>query len=117
MNFMFNECKELTTIYVSNSWTTNAVTLVNNTMFYDCIKLVGGAGTVWTHNDPDKIGKTYARIDGGTSSPGYFTYKAGNTTNLVNPTSLNNVRLTNNTSSLTSTYGSELGRKLKIKND
>lgn len=41
-------------------------------MFYECNSLVGGAGTVY---DGTKIDKTYARIDGGTSSPGYFTRK------------------------------------------
>ena len=111
MSEMFYRCSKLVTIYVSNSWTTRAVT-ESTDIFDRDTKLVGGAGTTYNGD-----GILYARIDGGTSSPGYFTYKAASTTNLVNPTSLNNVRLTNNTSSLTSTYGSELGRQLKIKND
>ena len=111
MSTMFYNCGNLVTIYVSNSWTTSAVT-ESTRIFYHDYNLVGGAGTTYS---VDSIG--YAKIDGGTSNPGYFTYKAASTTNLVNPTSLNNVRLTNNTSSLTSTYGSELGRQLKIKND
>ena len=113
MTRMFEFCKELKTIYASSSWSTSAVT-ESTEMFIYCNKIVGGFGTTYNSS---KVDKEYARIDGGTSSPGYFTYKAGNTTNLVNPTSLNSVRLTNNTSSLTSTYGSELGRQLKIKND
>ncbi len=39
---------------------------------YDCPNLVGGAGTKY---DSTNIDKTYARIDGGTSNPGYFTSK------------------------------------------
>ena len=41
-------------------------------MFNNSKKLVGGNGTVYSHSYTDK---TYARIDGGTSSPGYFTLK------------------------------------------
>ena len=41
-------------------------------MFTGCTSLVGGQGTVY---DSTKVDKTYARIDGGTSSPGYFTLK------------------------------------------
>ena len=41
-------------------------------MFKNCTSLVGGQGTVYNSS---KINKTYARIDGGTSSPGYFTGK------------------------------------------
>ena len=41
-------------------------------MFSTTKNLVGGAGTVY---DSTKVDKTYARIDGGTSSPGYFTAK------------------------------------------
>ena len=41
-------------------------------MFIDSSNLVGGAGTTYNSSFVDK---TYARIDGGTSSPGYFTLK------------------------------------------
>ena len=41
-------------------------------MFGQCNHLVGGSGTKYKSNSNDK---TYARIDGGTSSPGYFTLK------------------------------------------
>ncbi len=41
-------------------------------MFKDSTKLQGGAGTTYNSS---KIDKTYARIDGGTASPGYFTAK------------------------------------------
>ena len=39
-------------------------------MFRGCEKLVGGKGTAFDEAFTDK---TYARPDGGTSSPGYFT--------------------------------------------
>ena len=39
-------------------------------MFSGCTKLIGGAGTKYNSSYVDK---TYARIDGGTSNPGYFT--------------------------------------------
>ena len=41
-------------------------------MFYNTTNLVGGSGTKYNRSYVDK---TYARIDGGTSSPGYFTAK------------------------------------------
>ena len=71
MNNMFESSPNLTTIYVSNKFLTDKVTSSSN-MFSGDTKLVGGAGTVY---DSSNIDKTYARIDGGTSSPGYFTAK------------------------------------------
>ena len=69
MSYMFNNSTNLKTIYVSNKFNTDKVT--NSTwMFYGCTNLVGGAGTKY---DSTKTDKTYARIDGGTSNPGYFT--------------------------------------------
>ena len=41
-------------------------------MFKEVTNLVGGNGTVYNSSHVDK---TYARLDGGTSSPGYFTLK------------------------------------------
>ena len=69
MTYMFNECSNLKAIYVSNKFNVDKVTKSSN-MFTDSMKLVGGAGTVY---DSSKTDKTYARVDGGTSSPGYFT--------------------------------------------
>jgi hypothetical protein len=43
-------------------------------MFSGCYRLVGGAGTQYDVSHTDH---TYARIDGGTANPGYFTAKAG----------------------------------------
>lgn len=70
MKAMFNAAANLTTIYVSNKFTTNNVTS-SNSMFTRCKKLVGGMGT--TFDSTSELDKTYARIDGGTSNPGYFT--------------------------------------------
>lgn len=71
MNYMFCGCSNLTTIYASELWDMSNVE-TSTAMFYDCPKLVGGAGTTfaWSHD-----GGEYAQIDGGTSNPGYFTYK------------------------------------------
>lgn len=71
MRRMFCGCSNLTTIYASELWDMSNVTYSND-MFYDCPHLVGGAGTTF---DRDNVGGEYARIDGGTSNPGYFTYK------------------------------------------
>ena len=69
MGYMFYNSTNLKTIYVSNKFNTDKVTYSTN-MFSGCTNLVGGAGTKY---DSTKIDKTYARIDGGTSNPGYFT--------------------------------------------
>ena len=69
MSSMFDFSYSLTTIYVSSKFKTDKVT-DSTRMFYDCTKLIGGAGTKYNSSHVDK---TYARIDGGTSNPGYFT--------------------------------------------
>lgn len=70
MSFMFANCTNLNKITVSNSFNTENVSDSNN-MFNGCTSLVGGAGTGY---DSTKVNnKTYAKIDGGTESPGYFT--------------------------------------------
>ena len=71
---MFKDCENLETIYVSEDFVTNIQNNVNSSdyMFDGCTKLKGGANTQF---DSNHIDKEYARIDGGTSSPGYFTKK------------------------------------------
>ena len=71
MYYMFKSCGILATIYVGANWNTTNVTS-SGSMFYDCTKLVGGAGTTYNSNKTDK---TYAKVDGGTSNPGYLTEK------------------------------------------
>ena len=71
MGGMFGNATNLKSIYASNKFNTDKVT--NSAyMFYNCTSLVGSLGTAY---DSSHIDKTYARIDGGTSSPGYFTAK------------------------------------------
>ena len=69
MSYMFYKATNLKTIYGSSKFVTTAVT-DSTDMFSDCTALVGGAGTKYNSS---YVGKTYARIDGGTSNPGYFT--------------------------------------------
>lgn len=70
MTGMFSNCTTLQTIYASDEWSTASVTSSAN-MFQDCTALRGGKGTYYSPANP--ADKTYARIDGGTSSPGYFS--------------------------------------------
>ena len=69
MGYMFYSCLNLQTIIVGNSWSTAAVTSSSN-MFMGCRVLVGGKGTNY---DVNHVNRTYARVDGGTGTPGYFT--------------------------------------------
>ena len=69
LRYMFYACPKLTTIYAGQDWSTAKVTTGNN-MFEGCNNLIGEAGTTYNSNRCDY---TYARIDGGTSKPGYFT--------------------------------------------
>ena len=69
MSYMFNSATNLKTIYTSDKFNTGSVT-TSTKMFTGSTKLVGGAGTKYNSSYVDK---TYARIDGGTSNPGYFT--------------------------------------------
>ena len=71
MNRMFYGSTNLKTIYGSSKFVTTAVTS-STYMFRDCTNLVGGAGTKYNSSYDYS---TYARIDGGTSNPGYFTAK------------------------------------------
>ena len=66
---MFYYSTNLKTIYASDKFNTDKVTSSTN-MFYNCHNLVGGSGTTYSSS---RVNKTYARIDGGTSNPGYFT--------------------------------------------
>ena len=69
MSYMFSYAANLKIIYASNKFNTNNVTSSTD-MFTGSTNLVGGAGTKYNSSHVDK---TYARIDGGTSNPGYFT--------------------------------------------
>lgn len=71
MSNMFYNSTNLKTIYATDKFIVNKVNN-NSLMFYDCKKLKCGSGTIYNSS---KVDKTYARLDGGTSSPGYFTSK------------------------------------------
>lgn len=69
MAYMFHWSSKLETIFVSNGWSTAAVT-ESIGMFEDCIKIFGGQGTAYSYSHTDH---TFAHIDGGLSYPGYLT--------------------------------------------
>ena len=64
----FKNNTNLKTIYVQEDYKYKSANYSNT--FFDCLSLVGGAGTKY---DPTFIDSTGARIDGGPSNPGYFT--------------------------------------------
>ena len=69
---MFAGCTKLQTIYVAAGEDWSTINATGNGMFDGCANLKGGNGT--QYND-EQTGLTYARIDGGTEKPGYFTQK------------------------------------------
>ncbi len=71
-DYMFRGCVKLVYIYIDNDWSTANVTSSTN-MFLNCTSLSGSAGTTYNSN---RTNATYARLDRGTSSPGYFRYQA-----------------------------------------
>ncbi|MBR1453403.1 MAG: BspA family leucine-rich repeat surface protein, partial [Lachnospiraceae bacterium] len=71
MRWMFYNCSNLSTIYASTKFITTAVTQ-SSSMFSACTNLLQGEnGTIWSNSNP--ADKTYARLDGGTANPGYFS--------------------------------------------
>lgn len=66
---LFGECRELRTIYASPSFDLSHMSN-EPTIFYGCTRLVGGAGTAYNSS---ATSNARAKIDGGTSDPGYFT--------------------------------------------
>lgn len=69
MGEMFSGCSALTTVKVATGWSTAAVT-ASSGMFQGCTNIMGSAGTTF---DSSHIDRTYARIDRGTSAPGYLS--------------------------------------------
>lgn len=67
---MFASSK-IKTIYTSDTFVTNNAN-ESTYMFTNATNLVGGNGTKYNSSKTDK---TFARIDGGSSNPGYFTKK------------------------------------------
>ena len=71
MTSIFDECANLETIYCSDRWTVDYL-VYDSPLFSGCYNLKGEKGTTY---DSNHIGKEYAHIDGGPTSPGYLTYK------------------------------------------
>lgn len=69
MSHMFFNCGRLASVYVGSGWNTDNASISGN-MFLQCKKLTGWKGTSYDDGHTDK---SYARIDGGTENPGYFT--------------------------------------------
>ena len=77
MERMFYFCIKLNRIYVGAGFTTSKVSL-SNSMFGNCTSLIGEQGTKYSNisnvqYDVKYENKTYAHVDKGTSSPGYFS--------------------------------------------
>lgn len=93
MSKMFYGCSSLKSIYVGQDWNLGNVIFPDGSVptspfsinknlitidprgpkvFEECVNLVGGNGTTYDAKHTDH---TYARIDGGTANPGYFTSK------------------------------------------
>jgi len=68
MQYMFMDCQALTTILCNEDWSVGDVK--STLIFSGCKVLAGGKGTGY---DGSKADKAYARPDGGTERPGYFT--------------------------------------------
>ena len=82
MHYMFFGCSQLKTIIVGDGWKLYLKDPADNWMFFWCLNLVGGKGTVYDDNITDA---RYARIDGGRNNPGYLS----DNTAIVNKVSLN----------------------------
>ncbi len=70
---MFAGCNQLEAIYVGAGEDWSTIDATDTGMFDGCTKLKGGSGTQYNDEQTDL---TYARIDGGTEKPGYFTEMA-----------------------------------------
>ena len=68
---MFSGCPLLTKIYANDEF----LPYDSFNMFFDCFNLEGSQGTIY---DPAHVDGSYAHIDGGDSSPGYFSDKNPN---------------------------------------
>ena len=70
-SLMFKDCINLSCIVVGSAWNL-AKDRTHHEMFSGCSSLVGSNGTTY---NAAYVDKTYARVDGGASSPGYLTLK------------------------------------------
>ncbi len=83
MGAMFKNSTNLSVILVGSGWSTSSLKNKEDEssdalcgsrgMFSGLTSIVGGAGTTYDSNHTDK---EYARVDGGSSNPGYLTLKS-----------------------------------------
>ena len=67
---MFYGCFDLKTIYCNNDWSASETLTESHNLFKECHSLVGVSGTAC--DGENNIDKAHARIDRGSSEPGYF---------------------------------------------
>ncbi|MBR4830465.1 MAG: InlB B-repeat-containing protein, partial [Bacilli bacterium] len=79
MGGMFENDGRLTTVYVSEKWTTDKVDR-SSLMFVGNTSIVGQKGTTY---DSNYIDKTYAIIDDAPEHPGYLTYKKSSNLHII----------------------------------
>ena len=72
MSFMLSSCYALMTIFCNSDWSASPALTSDLGLFSGSKMIVGGRGTCY---DSSTYDKTYARPDGGESSPGYFTMR------------------------------------------
>ena len=68
MNSLFNGCRNLITIIVGNNFVVDNASTTE--MFTNCNALLGYSGTKYNSNYDNG---SYARLDGGSANPGYFS--------------------------------------------
>ncbi|MBP5477028.1 MAG: BspA family leucine-rich repeat surface protein [Paludibacteraceae bacterium] len=71
MERLFYRDKILKVIYSDDDWSLNKSIQNDNNMFYECLRLTGGQGTIYSYYNNDGI--EYAHPDNGETNPGYFT--------------------------------------------
>ncbi len=72
-SMMFDYCSSLTAIYCFKDWSLLSDKIAgsgSSQMFRGCTSLVGGSGTAYSEEHTNGL---YARPDGGSAYPGYFT--------------------------------------------
>ena len=100
MDGMFFENSSLEKIYVSDKFVTTSVTSTGK-VFDNSSHLTGGADTKYDANNTNDV--TYARVDSGTSNPGYFTaYTA--TTSTTSDTASDTTDASDTVTNVTNSY-------------
>lgn len=79
---MFAYCSTLQSIYCKKDWSTSASITDSESMFRGCKALLGSSKTAYNDDNANDI--TYARPDGGSLNPGYFSI--GGTGNAISKT-------------------------------